>query len=112
MGFSPYSNEIHQTKIAPTVLSEQTTKYNVRLYFCLYGISNVLLLQWLMMLLLYTAQKFLSAWCKDDEESHPALEVLKRLLKTSDLLSPTVSNFDHSLCVYYRRYSYQHHYKH
>lgn len=37
-----------------------------------------------------TAQKFLSQWCKDDDESHPALEVLKKLLKTSDLLSPTV----------------------
>jgi len=37
-----------------------------------------------------TAQAFLAEWCTGDEESHPALEVLKRLLKTSDLLSPTV----------------------
>ncbi|XP_065888621.1 E3 ubiquitin-protein ligase TRIP12-like isoform X2 [Dysidea avara] len=36
------------------------------------------------------AQAFLSEWCTGDEESHPALEVLKRLLKTSDLLSPTL----------------------
>ena len=31
------SNEIRQFKIPPTVFSEQTTKYNVYLYFCLYG---------------------------------------------------------------------------
>ena len=37
MGFSPYSNNIHQFKILPTAFSEQTAKYNVRLYFCLYG---------------------------------------------------------------------------
>ena len=43
------------------------------------------------------AQKFLSLWCKEDEESHPALEILKKLLKTSDLLSPTVSNYN-NLC--------------
>jgi len=41
----------------------------------------------------FTAQAFLSQWCMEDEESHPALEVLKRLLKTSDLLSPTVCTF-------------------
>ena len=37
MGFSPYSNDIRQFKIPPIALSEQTAKYNVRLYFCLYG---------------------------------------------------------------------------
>ena len=36
-----------------------------------------------------TAQAFLAEWCTGDEESHPALEVLKKLLRTSDLLSPT-----------------------
>lgn len=46
------------------------------------------------------AQKFLSQWCREDEESHPALEVLKRLLKTSDLLSPTVCNYDNSLLMF------------
>ena len=38
MGFSPYSNEIHQFKIPPAVFSEQNAKYNVHLYFCLYNI--------------------------------------------------------------------------
>ena len=38
MGFSPYSTEIHQFKILPTALFEQTAKYNVRQYLCLYGI--------------------------------------------------------------------------
>ena len=38
MGFSPYSTEIRQFKILPTVLFEQTAKYNVHQYFCLYGI--------------------------------------------------------------------------
>ena len=37
MGFSTYGNEICQFKIPPTVFSKQTTKYNVHLYFCLYG---------------------------------------------------------------------------
>jgi len=54
----------------------------------------------------FTAQAFLSQWCMEDEESHPALEVLKRLLKTSDLLSPTVCTlvsfvFHCSDCVLY-----------
>ena len=57
------------------------------------------LLQLLIFVVTTLAQKFLSEWCKDDEESHPALEVLKRLLKTSDLLSPTVRNPDHP-CVF------------
>ena len=39
MRFSPYSTEIRQFKIPPTALFEQTAKYNVRQYFCLYGIS-------------------------------------------------------------------------
>ena len=38
MGFSPYSTEICQFKIPPTALFEQTAKYNIRQYFCLYGI--------------------------------------------------------------------------
>ena len=38
MGFSPYSTEIRQFKIPPTSLFEQTAKYNVRQYFCLFGI--------------------------------------------------------------------------
>ena len=37
MGFSPYSTEIRQFKIPPIALFEQTAKYNVRQYFCLYG---------------------------------------------------------------------------
>ena len=37
MGFSTYSNDIRQYKIPPTAFSEQTVKYNVRLYFCLYN---------------------------------------------------------------------------
>ena len=37
MGFSPYGNEICQIKISPTAFSERTAKYNVHLYFCLYG---------------------------------------------------------------------------
>ena len=41
MGFSPYSTEIRQFKIPPTALFERTTKYNVRQYFCLYGIVCV-----------------------------------------------------------------------
>ena len=40
MGFSPYSNEIRQFKIQPTVFSDQTTQPNVRLYFCLYGMTS------------------------------------------------------------------------
>ena len=40
MGFSPYSNEIHQFKIPLTTFSEQTAKYNVHLYFCLYSIAQ------------------------------------------------------------------------
>ena len=39
MGFSPYSNKIHKFNIPSTAFSEQTTKYNVRLYFCLYSIT-------------------------------------------------------------------------
>ena len=38
IGFSPYSTEICQFKIPPTVSSEQTAKHNVRLYFCLYQV--------------------------------------------------------------------------
>ena len=38
MSFSPYSTEIRQFKIPPAALFEQTAKYNVRQYFCLYGI--------------------------------------------------------------------------
>ena len=38
MSFSPHCNEIRQFKILSTAFSEQTAKYNVRLYFCLYGI--------------------------------------------------------------------------
>ena len=38
MDFSPYSNDICQFKIPQTTFSEQTVKYNIRLYFCLYGI--------------------------------------------------------------------------
>ena len=33
MGFFPYSNDICQFEILPTAFSEQTTKYNVQLYF-------------------------------------------------------------------------------
>ena len=40
MGFSPYNTEIHQFKISPTALFEQTAKYNVRQYFSLYGITH------------------------------------------------------------------------
>ena len=40
MGFSPYSTEIRQFKIPPTALFEQTAKYNVRQYFCLYSNMN------------------------------------------------------------------------
>ena len=40
IGYSPYSTEIRQYKIPPTALFEQTAKYNVRQYFCLYGISS------------------------------------------------------------------------
>ena len=36
MGFSPYSTEIRQFEIPPSVLLEQTAKYNVCQYFCLY----------------------------------------------------------------------------
>ena len=39
MGFSPHRTEIRQFKIPPTAFSEQTAKYNVHQYFCLYGIS-------------------------------------------------------------------------
>ena len=38
MGFSPQRTEIRQFKIPSTAFSEQITKYNVRQYFCLYGI--------------------------------------------------------------------------
>ena len=38
MGFSSHRTEICQFKITPTAFSEQTAKYNVRQYFCLYGI--------------------------------------------------------------------------
>ena len=38
MGFSPRTTEIRQFKILLTAFSEQITKYNVRQYFCLYGI--------------------------------------------------------------------------
>ena len=38
MGFSPHRTEIHEFKIPPTAFSEQTAKYNVRQYICLYGI--------------------------------------------------------------------------
>ena len=38
MGFSPHRTEICQFKILPTAFSEQTAKYSVRQYFCLYGI--------------------------------------------------------------------------
>ena len=41
MGFSPYSIEICQFKISPTALFEQTAKYNVRQYLCLYGMLNL-----------------------------------------------------------------------
>ena len=41
MGFSPYSTEIRQFKIPSMVLFEQTAKYDVRQYFCLYGIKEV-----------------------------------------------------------------------
>ena len=37
MGFSPHRTEIRQFKIPPTVFSEQTAKFNVHQYFCLYG---------------------------------------------------------------------------
>ena len=39
MGFSPHRTEIRQFKILPTTFSEQTAKYNVHQYFCLYGIA-------------------------------------------------------------------------
>ena len=39
MSFSPHRTEIHQFKIPPTAFSEQTAKYNVSQYFCLYSIS-------------------------------------------------------------------------
>ena len=38
MDFSPHRIEIRQFKIPPTAFSEQTTKYNVCHYFCLYSI--------------------------------------------------------------------------
>ena len=38
MGYSPYSNDVCQFKIPQAAFSEQTVKYNVCLYFCLYGI--------------------------------------------------------------------------
>ena len=41
MGFSSHRTEICQFKIPPTAFSEQTAKYNVRQYFCLYGIRIV-----------------------------------------------------------------------
>ena len=41
MGSSPHRTEIHQFKIPPTAFSEQTTKYNVHQYFCLYGIAQM-----------------------------------------------------------------------
>ena len=40
MGFSPYGNETRQFNIPPTAFSEWTVKYNVCLYFCLYGIAQ------------------------------------------------------------------------
>ena len=42
MGFSPHRTEILQFNIPPTAFSEQTAKYNVRQYFCLYGMCNYL----------------------------------------------------------------------
>ena len=44
MGFSPQRTEIRQFKIPSTAFSEQTAKYNVRQYFCLYGIYCVFIL--------------------------------------------------------------------
>ena len=41
MGFSPHRTEIRQYKIQPRVFSEQTAKYNVHQYFCLYGTINL-----------------------------------------------------------------------
>ena len=43
IGFSPYITEIHQFKIPPTALFEQTAKYNVHQYFCLYSIMLIFL---------------------------------------------------------------------
>ena len=40
MGYSLYSNESHQFKIPQTAFSEQTAKYNVCLYFCIYSIGR------------------------------------------------------------------------
>ena len=45
MGVSKYSNDNHQFKILPTAFSEQTAKYNVCLYFCLYGRSKCYCMQ-------------------------------------------------------------------
>ena len=41
IGFSPYITEIHQFKILPTALFEQTAKYNVHQYVCLYSIMLI-----------------------------------------------------------------------
>ena len=42
MGLSPYSNNIRQFEFLPIAFSEQSTKYNVCLYFCLYSTYFIL----------------------------------------------------------------------